>query len=125
MGATAYFLENYVARPLENGNALFLSPSLFHAAGENTTRVFDRNPNLTQVSSAFGKTMETIDTFAPIESTYNLLAAKYKAEGMSPEVDTLIRAVAEGYPFPTNLDCQPPAPGSMAPEIAAGPEKRT
>jgi len=37
-------------------------------------------------------------------------------EGESVEVRALIAAVAEGYPFPTNLDQRPPAPGGMAPE---------
>ena len=111
-----YFQENYVALPLEKGDALFFSPALFHAAGENCTKNFDRSANLIQVSSAFGKTMETIDTLPLISSTYEQMSAKYKAEGMSTEVDAFIRAVAEGYPFPTNLDCRPPAPGGMAPE---------
>lgn len=111
-----YFEQNYVALPLEKGDAIFFSPALFHAAGENRTKDFSRSANLIQVSSAMGKTMETIDTYPLIESTYELLAAKYQAEGMSTEVDAFIRAVAEGYPFPTNLDCRPPAPGRMAPE---------
>ena len=111
-----YFVENYVALPLEKGDALFFSPALFHAAGENSTKDFSRSANLIQVSSAYGKTMETIDTLPLIEKTYDLLCAKYQAEGMSAEVDAFIRAVAEGYPFPTNLDCRPPAPGGMAPE---------
>jgi hypothetical protein len=37
-------------------------------------------------------------------------------EGESVEVRAFIAAVAEGYPFPTNLDQRPPAPGGMAPE---------
>ena len=111
-----YFSENYVALPLEKGDALFFSPALFHAAGENCTKDFSRSANLIQVSSAFGKTMESIDTLPIIEKTYDLLSAKYKAEGMSAEVDALVCAVAEGYPFPTNLDSRPPAPGGMAPE---------
>lgn len=39
-----------------------------------------------------------------------------KNEGYSADVDVLIRAVAEGYPFPTNLDRRSPAPRGMAPE---------
>jgi ectoine hydroxylase-related dioxygenase (phytanoyl-CoA dioxygenase family) len=111
-----YFTQNYVAIPLEKGDALFFSPALFHAAGENCTEDFDRSANLIQVSSTFGKTMETIDTLPLIERTYEILFAKYKSEGMNSEVDALIRAVGDGYPFPTNLDSRPPAPGGMAPE---------
>lgn len=111
-----YFENNYVATALEQCDAVFFNPALFHAAGENRTADFDRSANLIQVSSAFGKTMETIDTLPLIESTYDGLLAKHTAEGMSAEVDAFIRAVAEGYPFPTNLDCRPPGPGKMAPE---------
>ncbi|KAK5694025.1 hypothetical protein LTR97_009643 [Elasticomyces elasticus] len=111
-----YFESNYVSVALQKGDAVFFSPSLFHAAGENVTADFDRSANLIQVSSAFGKTMETIDTLPLIEKTYDLLAEKHRVEGLSMEVDAFIRAVAEGYPFPTNLDCRPPAPGGMAPE---------
>lgn len=111
-----YFHDNYVSLPLEKGDAVFFSPALFHAAGENVTKDFSRSANLIQVSSAFGKTMESIDPLPLVEKTYDVLQAKYKREGMSAEVDAFIRAVADGYPFPTNLDCRPPAPGRMAPE---------
>lgn len=111
-----FFHSNYVSLPLEKGDALFFSPALFHAAGENVTRDFSRSANLIQVSSAFGKTMESIDPLPLVERTYDLLQEKYKAEGMSREVDAFIRAAVDGYPFPTNLDCRPPAPGRMAPE---------
>ncbi len=111
-----YFESNHVSVAMRKGDAVFFSPSLFHAAGENTTANFDRSANLIQVSSAFGKTMETIDSLPLIDKTYDLLATKYRAKGLSMEVDAFIRAVAEGYPFPTNLDCRPPAPGGMAPE---------
>ena len=111
-----YFLENHVSLPLEKGDAMFFNPALFHAAGENRTSDFERSANLIQVSSAFGKTMETIDSLPLIDKTYDLVKAKHQAEGMSAEVDAFIRAVGEGYPFPTNLDRRPPAPGGMAPE---------
>ncbi|KAK3053894.1 hypothetical protein LTR09_005174 [Extremus antarcticus] len=110
-----HFEQNYVAMPLEIGDALFFNPALFHAAGENITADFNRSANLVQVSSAFGKAMENIDTLPLIEKTYDSIVAKHGAEGTSREVDAFIRAVAEGYPFPTNLDCRPPAPGGMAP----------
>lgn len=111
-----YFEENYVCLPLEKGDALFFNPALFHAAGENQTADFSRSANLIQVSSGFGKPMESIDTLPLIQATYDFLLAKYTTEGMSVEVDAFVRAVAEGYPFPTNLDCRPPAPGGQAPE---------
>ncbi|KAK3717188.1 hypothetical protein LTR37_005897 [Vermiconidia calcicola] len=111
-----YFEQNYVSLAMEKGDAIFFNPALFHAAGENTTKDFDRSANLIQVSSPFGKTMEKIDSLPLVDATYDALLAKYRIEGMSQEVDAFIRAVADGYPFPTNLDCRPPASGRMAPE---------
>lgn len=111
-----YFHAHHVSLALEKGDAVFFSPSLFHAAGENVTADFSRSVNLIQVSSAFGKTMESIDPLPLVEESYDILQSKYKSEGISAEVDAFIRAVADGYPFPTNLDCRPPAPGRMAPE---------
>lgn len=111
-----YFLESYVSLALEKGDAVFFNPGIFHAAGENITKDFSRSANLIQVSSAFGKPMERIDTVPLIEACWEHMVAKYRAEGMSAEVDALVCAVGEGYPFPTNLDRRPPAPGGMAPE---------
>ncbi|WPH01108.1 Hypothetical protein R9X50_00394300 [Acrodontium crateriforme] len=111
-----YFLDHYVALPLEKGDAIFFNPALFHAAGENTTESFERKANLIQASSAFGKTMETIATIPLVERTWNILVERYAKHGMNDEVDAFVRAVADGYPFPTNLDRRPPAPGGMAPE---------
>lgn len=113
---TEYFLENYVSLPLSTGDGLFFNPALFHAAGENVTQAVERSANLLQVSSAFGKPMETIDSIPLIEKTWDTLLAKYVREGESLEVQSFVAAVAEGYPFPTNLDRRPPAPGGMAPE---------
>jgi ectoine hydroxylase-related dioxygenase (phytanoyl-CoA dioxygenase family) len=111
-----YFTQKWVSLPLEKGDAVFFNPALFHAAGENLTKDFNRSANLIQVSSAFGKTMEAIDSLPLIEATFDELKGKYSSEGHSIEVDAYIRAVCDGYPFPTNLDRRPPAPGGMAPE---------
>ncbi|KAL8830624.1 MAG: hypothetical protein Q9191_001325 [Dirinaria sp. TL-2023a] len=111
-----FFLENYVHLPLQKGDAVFFNPALFHAAGENQTYDLSRSANLLQVSSAFGKSMETIDTLPLIECSWDLLKAKHESEGMSFEVDAFVKAVAEGYPFPTNLNKRPPGAGGLAPE---------
>lgn len=112
----AFFQGNYVSLPLEMGDGLFFNHALFHAAGENQTENFDRSANLVQVSSAFGKTMETIDSHPLIEGCWDELSERYRKEGMSNEVEAFVAAAADGYPFPTNLDRRPPAPGGMAPE---------
>jgi ectoine hydroxylase-related dioxygenase (phytanoyl-CoA dioxygenase family) len=111
-----YFHDKWVSLALQKGDAVFFNPALFHAAGENQTTDFERSANLIQVSSAFGKTMETIETVPIVEACWSVMVGKYRHDGMSAEVDALVRAVGEGYPFPTNLDRRPPAPGGMAPE---------
>jgi ectoine hydroxylase-related dioxygenase (phytanoyl-CoA dioxygenase family) len=110
-----YFLDNYVSVPLDKGDGLFFNPALFHAAGCNTSADVQRSANLLQVSSAFGKPMETIDSLPLVERTWDLLAEKYKEEGMSEEVKAFVNNLAEGYPFPTNLDRRVPETAGMAP----------
>ncbi|KAF1363748.1 phytanoyl-CoA dioxygenase-like protein [Lizonia empirigonia] len=111
-----YFLETYVSVPLEKGDGLFLNPALFHAAGSNTSADIKRSANLLQISSAFGKPMEMIDSLPLVEKTWNALVEKYKQEGLSEEVQAFVGNVAEGYPFPTNLDRRVPETAGMAPE---------
>jgi ectoine hydroxylase-related dioxygenase (phytanoyl-CoA dioxygenase family) len=111
-----HFEQEYVSLPLKMGDAVFFNPATFHAAGENKTTDLDRFANLLQVSSAFGKTMESIDSTTIVEKCWNSLLAKYESEGMTAEVKSFVHAVAEGYPFPLNLDRRTPAPGGMAPE---------
>ena len=111
-----YFLEKYVSLPLEKGDGIFFNPALFHAAGENITSNFERSANLLQISSAFGKPMETVDTLPLISSCWKGLTQKYAHEGMSNAVQAIVAAITEGYPFPTNLDNRSPAPAGMAPE---------
>lgn len=112
----AYFLDNYISLPLSLGDGLFFNPALFHAAGENTTTDIHRAANLLQVSSAFAKPMEAIDTYPLVENCWEGLKERFVREGKSREVKAFVGAVVEGYPFPTNLDKRPPQPGGMAPE---------
>lgn len=115
-----YFLQNYVALPLEKGDGLFFNPALFHAAGENKSADIKRLANLLQISSAFGKPMETIDALPLIESVWEHLSHLYSEAGLSTEVKAFVAAVGEGYPFPTNLDRNPPKADNMAPESEQG-----
>jgi ectoine hydroxylase-related dioxygenase (phytanoyl-CoA dioxygenase family) len=110
-----YFLEKYVSMPLEKGYGLFFNPALFHAAGQNDSTDVMRSANLLQISSAFGKPMETINTHPLIESTWNGLQNMYKNEGLSEEVKAFVSVVAKGYPFLTNLDRRVPETAGMAP----------
>ncbi|KAF2851969.1 phytanoyl-CoA dioxygenase-like protein [Plenodomus tracheiphilus IPT5] len=110
-----YFLEKFVSLPLEKGDGLFFNPALFHAAGQNDSKDVMRSANLLQISSAFGKPMEMIETYPLIEATWNSLVEMHKREGLSEEVQAFVSNVAEGYPFPTNLDRRVPETAGMAP----------
>jgi ectoine hydroxylase-related dioxygenase (phytanoyl-CoA dioxygenase family) len=69
---SAYFQDNYVELALSMGDGLFFNPALFHAAGENTSTDKNRLANLLQISSPFGKTMETIKTLPIVERCWDL-----------------------------------------------------
>ena len=110
------FEDKYVQLPLNKGDALFFSPALFHAAGANVSSNIHRMANLLQVSSAFGRAMETIDRAKMCLLVFPF-AKKYLAEKTLTlsEIKAAIAATGEGYSFPTNLDTDPPK-GGLAPE---------
>lgn len=110
-----YFLENHVSLPMEKGDGIFFNPALFHAAGENVSAGINRMANLIQVSSAFGKPMEAVDALPILARCWDDIVAKYEREGMSDEVDALLAAITSPYPFPTNMDNNPPRPGGLMP----------
>jgi ectoine hydroxylase-related dioxygenase (phytanoyl-CoA dioxygenase family) len=112
---TEYFEENYVQLELKKGDAVFFNPALFHAAGDNNSQDVKRFVNLLQVSSAFGRAMESVDRFAMCEAIYPELL-KLNLEAMQQEAT--IASTAEGYSFPTNLDRDPPI-GGLAPKTQA------
>ncbi|MEO1398761.1 MAG: phytanoyl-CoA dioxygenase family protein, partial [Pseudomonadota bacterium] len=105
------FEKHYVQLPLEKGDLLFFSPGLLHAAGANTSQDIHRMANLVQVSSAFGRAMETVNRAAICKAIYPHLLSQDLTE---IEREAVIASSAEGYPFPTNLDRDPPV-GGLAP----------
>ena len=110
------FESQYVQLPLNKGDALFFSPAIFHAAGSNVSSNIHRMANLLQVSSAFGRAMETIDRAKMCVLTYPIAKKHFDDEILSiSEIKAAIAATAEGYSFPTNLDNDPPK-GGLAPE---------
>ncbi|WP_306188959.1 phytanoyl-CoA dioxygenase family protein [Streptomyces sp. MK5] len=114
----AYFAERHVQLPLAKGDAVFFNPALFHAAGANRSPDIRRMANLLQVSSAFGRAMETVDREAVVNAVFPVLL-KRKAEGVGEDwLEHVIAASAEGYPFPTNLDSDPPVEGLAPPSQA-------
>lgn len=111
----AHFEAHNVQLPLQKGDMLFFSPALFHAAGANRSADVKRMVNLFQVSSAYGRAMETVDRTRMVKALYPALLAGGLTAG---QVAGAIAASAEGYPFPTNLDRDPPL-GGMAPKSQA------
>ncbi|MFA3873220.1 phytanoyl-CoA dioxygenase family protein [Streptomyces sp. MMCC 100] len=114
----AYFEAHHVQLPLAKGDAVFFNPALFHAAGTNRSADIRRMANLLQISSPFGRAMETVDRAAVVDAVYPVLL-KRKAEGVGERwLERVIAASAEGYPFPTNLDRDPPVDGLAPPSQA-------
>jgi ectoine hydroxylase-related dioxygenase (phytanoyl-CoA dioxygenase family) len=114
----AYFEAHHVQLPLAKGDAVFFNPALFHAAGTNRSADIRRMANLLQISSAFGRAMETVDREAVVDAVYPVLL-KRKAEGVGARwLEQVVAASAEGYPFPTNLDRDPPDDGLAPPSQA-------
>ncbi|MER7394171.1 phytanoyl-CoA dioxygenase family protein [Streptomyces sp. NPDC000151] len=114
----AYFEEHHIQLPLAKGDAVFFNPALFHAAGRNHSTGIKRMANLLQVSSAFGRAMETVDREAVVNAVYPVLRER-KAAGADEEwLLRVIAASAEGYPFPTDLDLDPPVDGLAPPSQA-------
>ncbi|MFE9612444.1 phytanoyl-CoA dioxygenase family protein [Streptomyces sp. NPDC006012] len=114
----AYFEEHHVQLPLAKGDAVFFNPAVFHAAGSNRSADIRRMANLLQVSSAFGRAMETVDRQAVVNAVFPVLL-KRRAEGAGEEwLEHVIAASADGYPFPTDLDNDPPLDGLAPPSQA-------
>src|SRR5262249_40864730 len=107
---------HHVQLALEKGDAAFFNPALFHAAGNNRSANIRRMANLLQVSSAYGRAMESVDRVRISAALYPTLQKMLAAGAISPgAAANAIAATAEGYSFPTNLDRDPPI-GGPAPE---------
>ncbi|MEO6395669.1 MAG: phytanoyl-CoA dioxygenase family protein [Devosia sp.] len=111
-----YFAEHHVQLALEKGDAVFFNPALFHAAGNNRSADIRRMANLLQVSSPYGRAMESVDRTKMSEALYPALQAMLAAGSIDKGgAANAIASAAEGYSFPTNLDRDPPL-GGLAPE---------
>lgn len=114
-----YFEASHVQLPLAKGDAVFFNPAVFHAAGANRTAGVYRMANLLQVSSAFGRAMESVDRAAMSVALLPALRAMRDAGAAPSAIANVVAACAEGYAFPTNLDLDQPVDG-MAPPTQAG-----
>ena len=106
------FEERFVQVALNKGDLLWFNPATFHAAGENRTPDVERLVNLFQVSSAFGRPMETVDRSAMLAAVEPVLS---KIGLSAVEQRALVASTAEGYAFPLNLDTNTPV-GGLAPQ---------
>jgi ectoine hydroxylase-related dioxygenase (phytanoyl-CoA dioxygenase family) len=110
-----YFLAHHVQLPLAKGDAAFFNPAVFHGAGTNRSKDVRRMANLLQVSSAYGRAMESVDRARMSVALYPALRRlRSEARLSADEIANAIAACAEGYSFPTNLDRDPPL-GGLAP----------
>jgi ectoine hydroxylase-related dioxygenase (phytanoyl-CoA dioxygenase family) len=106
-----YFEQHHVQLPLSRGDAAFFNPAVFHGAGTNRSADFRRIANLLQISSAFGRAMESVDRA-------RICAAIYPALRAHPAPEHAVAASAEGYAFPTNLDRDAAVDGLTPPSQA-------
>jgi ectoine hydroxylase-related dioxygenase (phytanoyl-CoA dioxygenase family) len=106
-----HFARHHVQLPLQKGDAAFFNPAVIHGAGHNRSADVRRMANLLQVSSAFGRAMESVDRERICRAVYPALRAH-------PAPEHAVAAAAEGYPFPTNLDRDPPVDGLAPPSQA-------
>ena len=74
--------------------------------------------NLTQIGSAFGRTVETVSRQQMSISIFQALQQRRSAKWSDADIKNVIAACSEGYPFPTNLDRDSPLKG-LAPQSQA------
>jgi ectoine hydroxylase-related dioxygenase (phytanoyl-CoA dioxygenase family) len=106
-----FFAAHQVQTPLRKGDAVFFNPALYHGAGHNVSPDIKRMANLLQISSPFGRAMESLDRTAMVRAVYPALL---RMQEHGRDVLNTVVATAEGYAFPTNLDRDQPI-GSLAP----------
>ena len=111
-----FFEAHHVQLALDKGDALFFSPAVFHAAGDNDSKDIERLANLMQISSMMGRPIEAVDRNAMAQALYPALLASNLPVGQKYAA---IHAAAEGYAFPTNLDNDPPMGGNASETQAA------
>jgi len=73
--------------------------------------------NLLQISSAMGRSMESVDRKRMVGAIYPELTNRAETWD-PPALANSIAAAAEGYPFPSNLDRDPPIDGLAPPSQA-------
>jgi ectoine hydroxylase-related dioxygenase (phytanoyl-CoA dioxygenase family) len=79
-----------VQLPLRKGDLVFFNPAVMHGAGTNHTADRFRMVNLLQVSSAFGRAMETVNRTRMLRALYPALrVARGGQPGQPPQSNTI------------------------------------
>lgn len=108
----ALFEARHAQIALNKGDMLFFNPAVLHAAGENRTADVDRFANLVQAGSMYGRTMELLDRARMSVALYPTLHQLASSDGWSPrQTRQVIEACCEAYPFPANMELEPPVNG--------------
>jgi ectoine hydroxylase-related dioxygenase (phytanoyl-CoA dioxygenase family) len=106
-----YVKPKMVQLELKKGDAVFFNPATFHQPGINITDD-ERVANLLQVSSAFGRSMESCDRTGMVKSVWPVMkrwhheitaGSSNKHQG---ELDALIAATCSDYGYPKIFDLQ-------------------
>ena len=108
------FAERQVQTELRAGDAVFFNPAVLHGAGTNHTageHGIKRMGNLLQISSAMGIALEAVDRDRMCRAVLPALQTRHADGWSAAALDRVITATAFGYPFPTNLDLDPPIDG--------------
>ena len=98
------FAREAIQVEFKKGDLVLFNPAIFHAAGGNSTDS-PRMVNLLQVSSALAKPMEHLDFCELVKQVYPMLI-NLNDEGL---VERTIKTLVDAYPFPSNLDLDPPS----------------
>ena len=119
---TEYFEQHYIQLPLEKGDAAFFNPALFHGAGTNVSTTVRRMANLLQVSSPFGRAMETVDRVAMCRALFPVLLEKQGGRRVRPLPGQRHRRLRRGLrlphqprPRPADRRHRTPDPGRPGP----------
>lgn len=115
------FAERQVQTELRAGDAVFFNPAVLHGAGTNHTageHGIKRMGNLLQISSAMGIALEAVDRDRMCRAVLAALQTRLADGWSAAALDRVITATAFGYPFPTNLDLDPPIDGLAPPSQA-------
>lgn len=104
-----YVKPKMVQLELKKGDAVFFNPATFHQPGVNVTDG-ERVANLLQVSSAFGRSMESQDRLGmtravwPIMKSWHEEVRAGKSEKCQDQLDALIAATCSDYGYPRVID---------------------